>query len=524
MNPLICNGIAVEQIKFAEEYLDKVLRSASVSFPEELTYVGYQRCTPYEEFGEETKERYSKRQYDIAHSDFYMVKYHFEFKGERLPPRYMYIPFLDDAGLFKVRGSQFVVNPVITDLLFSVDYEKIFMPITRDKLTFERRTHSLMTTDGRISPSFAWSHIHHLASNRTSFRTNVGYTVKPLSTLAHYLFAKCGLTETYKRYFGIDVVVGSSEITEDTYHPNEWIICQSVGVQPMSVKGKGWQPPELKLAIPRSQYRQEIEPLLAATFYLTDLFPDRVKAEWVDEITLWRILLGHVIYKSNESEGKLLEDINHHIQSLDEYIDSLVQESLDEAGVPATDIYELFAYIIENMTKMVIEADVSSLYNKRLTVLRYLLLQAVVGIFKFTFNLKRRAGTINRELRKDDVIKLMDKTLKPTAAVGNITSKHGEVNSMSYPGDNKVPKITSRVILQSLATGTQQQSGLLKDPSKYLHSSLAEVGSFGNQPKFDPTGQSRINPYLPLGVDGTIRQGTRHKELLEDVQRRIERK
>lgn len=523
MNPLICNGLAVEQVKHAEEYIDKVFRSAAASFPPELEYKGCQRCTPNEEYAEQTRERYSKQVFEMARSDFYMVKYLFSFNGVLMPPRYIYLPFLDTAGTMKVRGSQFVVNPVITDRLFSVDYDKIFLPITRDKLTFERITHNFQTTDGRKSPSVVWSNIHHLAKKKTSFRTSAGFIIKPVSTLAHYLFAKYGLTEAFKLFCDTDVIVGGIEIDEDTYHPDEYIICRSTTVQPSAIRGRGYVPTDLRVAVKRSDYNEKVEGMLGGLFYVADLFPDRIKPEWIDSVVMWRIILGHIIYKNGDSEGKLQEDINHHIGSLDEYIDPLVQETLAEAEIPVTDIYQLFSYIIENMTDMVIETDVASMYDKRLTVLRYLMLHVVKGIFHLTYKLKRKAVNSARPLTETDVRKAMDKWLKTAAAVSKITSDHGEVNNMSYPGDNKLLKITSRVILQNLATGNQPQSGQLNDASKYLHASLAEVGSYGNQPKFDPTGQSRINPYLPIGVDGTIVQSAEHKSLLDEIQNKIRR-
>jgi hypothetical protein len=181
-------------------------------------------------------------------------------------------------------------------------------------------------------------------------------------------------------------------------------------------------------------------------------------------------------------------------------------------------------YVNNNMTEMLISTDVSSMYDKHFTVLRYLLSDAVVSIFHLTYDLKRKAGNTARELTAKDVIATMDKKLKVGCVLSGLTSGgHGEVNTIAYPGDNMVFKLTSRAILQSSATGSKQSTALMDDPAKFLHASIAEVGTYGNQPKFDPTGRSRINPYLAVGVDGSIKRNSEFTELLDRVQREIRR-
>lgn len=524
MNPLICKGLVTEQIKEAERYIEMVIESAADTFPPGLEYVECKRCTPNEEFSELTRERYNKQVYDLARSDFYMVKYIFKYNGELLPPRYMMLPFLGKAGTITIRGSQFVVNPVITDKLFSVDHSRVFMPITRDKITFERQTHSYYVDKQRVTTSVVWGHIHHLAKKKSSLRTGTA-KITATTCLAHYLFALDGVTAAYKRFANCDVKLGhTTEICKETYPEKDWVICKSSGIMPASITDKFYKHTDVAIAIPRKAFTPFVEALTAGLFYVVDHFPERLRPEWLDNSTSWRITLGHLIYKNNESEGKLQEDVNAHFDSLDAYVDTKTRETFAEEGIGCRDIYEIFAYMIQNMPDMIINADVSSLYDKRLTVLRYLLQDLVNSIFRMTFALKRKLKKEGRELKKTDIIKAMDKDLKSTAIVQRLTSKHGEVNTMAYPGDNMVFKLTSRIILQSSATGTNKNSaGMLKDPSKHLHASLAEVGSYLNQPKFDPTGQSRINPYLNVGVDGIIHQSEEHKELIDNVNRRIKR-
>ena len=93
-NPFVMNGLACHYLKEVEGYIDAVMRSAAKSFPPQLTYEGYERCTPHEEFNEVTKVRNNKRIFNLAHSDLYMVKYKFKHNGVRLPDRFICLPFV----------------------------------------------------------------------------------------------------------------------------------------------------------------------------------------------------------------------------------------------------------------------------------------------------------------------------------------------------------------------------------------------------------------------------------------------
>jgi len=520
INPLLANGIVTEQLKEVEHYIDTVFKCASLSFPEGLNYVGYKRCTPKEEYAEITRKRWNNTVFELAVTDVYMLKYYFSYNGTQLPPRYLFLPFVRKGGTIYIRGSLFVINPVMTDRLFSVDGDSLFMPLTRDKLTFDRINHNFYANGQRRSVSVVWSHIYHSPKNSRARNIVMGSKrIDAQTTLGHYLFSKYGVTEAFKRFANTEVILGDSEIDAEKYPPEEWIICQSTGIKPATVKDKAYQKTTVRLAIREKDYNFVTESLVAALFYLTDHFSERVLSEYLDQTRLWRTLMGHIIFKSNANEGKLVEDVDAHLISLDDYLDGMVTEQLREEGVYCESIYELFIHIIETMTERIVHTDVSSLYDKRLTVLRYILSDVVNAIFRLTFKLNSNQKKV---LTDKDIIKIMEKMLR-VDAVMKINTGHGEVSSVSNSGDNMLFKLTSKTVPQTDATGNGKRKGSNTGPSRFLHTSLAEVCSYGNQPKFCPTGHSRINPYLQIGVDGTITQNEEFKPLLDHVQARIAR-
>lgn len=530
-NPLLANGIAAEAAKSAETYVDQVWRSASKGFPPGLTYEGWEKCTPQEEFLENTKRKGPRRTYDTAPSNFFMVKYKLAFNGVRLPPRYIYLPFIGDAGTIVISGSRFTVSPVLADRVISIDTSTIFVRLLRDRLTFERVAHHYMRDGKRMTAQVAWSSIYHTRANKNNQNRP---KVKAHCSLMHYLLCKYGFTDTFLKYGNCKPVIGTHDINPTNYPPEQWVICESTGLRPRTW-GKGfWEPSQIKLAVPRPDMENlMVQNMVAGFFYTVDHFPSRVQAstEWVDRQRMWMILLGQIIFSPNASELTLYEDIKDHIDSLDEYLDGIVLQSLAEIGHPVKDVYDLFAMTIEKISDMMLGAagKISSMYDKELNVLYYLLFDVTSAIFRFHFKLraaykKARLGT-GRDLSEKEIVNTMNLTLKTGLIFGMIKGSHGEVSTISVPGDNKATKITTVLVPQSGSNRTAQKKERtdLKDPSIRLHVSVAEIGGYSNLPKSEPSGRARLNIHATIDSKGVVQRNPKWQGMLEPIQESLKR-
>lgn len=500
----------------AEQYIDRVFDCASKSFPEGLEYCGSTRVSPYEEYREVIRPTYGRHMFELARSDVYLMAYHFKWQGKPLPPRYLYLPFVGQAGTIHLRGPQHTVSPVIADVALSIAKNGIFIPFMRDKVTFSRLPYHFKANEAIENAYVAWSPIHRYAADKAG---KVGVT----STLAHYLFCKFGVEETFRMFVGTEVVIGNREITTKNYPESDWVICTTIGIMPKGYKytHKNYTPSTVALAIRKEHYTELAKSLIAGFFYVADFFPDRMRAEYCHSTRFWRILMGHVIFRTNASEGKLALDIDIHMRSLDEYVDDMVRDSLAQAKVNCNDIYELFIYIIENISEAMMHADLSDMYGKKLMVLRYVLLDITKAIFNLTYKLN---ANVKKALTDRDIIKAMGKYLNRNL-IFNLSKGHGEVNIISSPGDNTMFKHTSNVVLQADATTARKSRSRinLNDPSKWLHVSIFELGSILNLPKSEPTGRSRMNPHMLTGSDGTIMRNPEMQPLLDAIQAKIQR-
>lgn len=504
-NPLIVNGLAQKQSKQGEGYIDSIFKIVSEKFPDGLEYLGYERCTPEEEWREISRARSSKKEVDIARSDIYMVKYLFRYDGVDLPPRYMYLPFVGEAGQFYSSGGRFFIAPVLNNKVISPENKSLFVRLLRDKVVFEKTIHSIIKNGNRRSVQVVFSRFYR---NKESITNK---TVRALTALGHYLFAKYGFMQTFDKFIGVRPIVGDANINEVDYPSDEWTIFQSSGFKPRTYVKNVYTPSTVRMAVRTSQLTPLMEELINSAYYVIDHFTSSCISQHVgltDERLskqLWRITLGRIIFQPDISEGLVYERLMEHFASIDEYIDPIIKLKLKEEGYAINDFYEFMVIIIRDFNVMVIQGyeTNNSLYGKELTTLYYQFYPITEKIFKLAFKLSKDQK--NKKLSIQDIIKSMNQILNVRSIQKN-RQYQGIFQTSGYSGDNKFFKNTSMMIPQADVNKRGVTKGKLNinDPMKRFHVSFAEAGGYLNLPKSNPVGYARINPYTVIDDSGTI--------------------
>lgn len=532
LNPRIVKGIATEQMRQAVHTIDSAISSIIPSFPEGLKYVGYKVCDPKTTFLELTKQRDgNRRRVELSRSDFFLVRYDFTYDDGhgpvKLRPCYFCLPFTDDqTPIMFIRGKRYSISPVLSDPAFSIGTDYVFVPLNKKRANFER-TYQHFYLNGVMQTTYVvWAWLHANAKRRTGTK-NVIY-----STIAHYLFARYGLTETFKQFAACDVVVGYEEINHTNYPAEEWFICQSACIPPKSAKTIDYKPfkkgtyetSKLRIAIPVSQYSQMAISLIGGFFYIVDRFPQKVEAAFVDNTDLWMLLLGVVINGPGASIGLLINEVKNHLQSLDEYVDPIDKKNFEMAGLMnCEDVYQLFAHIVELLSHQQMNRDrrLSNLIGKHLVTQRYALFDVIKQINYLNFAL-RNAQHKKQRLDEMELNNILQKWFKPTTAF-KMTNGHGEITPISTASDNLYVGVTSSMVSQENADPHSGEKSriTLNNPARHLDSSLPVVATYNAMRKSDPTGLDVISPYVGVSDDGRILPCTKYEALLERVQREI---
>lgn len=497
MNELIMNGLSLAYVDKVEEYIDRVIKTATTN--KDIIYMGYERCTPHEEFKEITKLRNNKRTFDVSKSDLYLVKYSFSFKGIELPPKYIYLPFIREAGIINLNGVKYHIIPVLADKVITPNFSNIFVRLLRYKVIFNRLSYSVIINDSRDTYNVIWSNIYRKATKK-----KIPITTKAVSSVVHYLLAKYGMNDMFEKYAGFVPVVGLEEINKETYPPKDWVICRSTKVKPKRYMGDYSVHCNIRLAIPVNMWNHITKSLVVGFFYIADHFPERVTPDMINKVSIWRILLGHILFSGVYGENKLYMDITEHLCTLDEYVDVIVKERLIESGYNIDNFYDLMAMLNSEFTNFVLNNDSNSLnmYGKGLEILYYVLYEITSSIFNVNFKLNKSRG--DSPLSINNVKEIFNKMFRTRAIKALGSSICADVVSCS--GDNMYFKLTSRMIEQENGvnkTGSKNKKVSL-DESKYIHPSMLEVGNFLCLFKSNPSAVNRVNPYiifdLNLGV------------------------
>lgn len=519
INPKLGNGLAVDHFKQLENYIDSVHRAVAERFPAGLKYLGLTQVDPIAQFREETrsKSQHSSRHiYDMAKSCVYMVGIRFQW--EDTPPftQHIYLPYVEQGGTTMFNGSKYAVVPVLADRIISIGPGYVFLRLNKTRITIKNHGFRYICNDRVEEVYVTHGQIHHNKERGP----NPSQYVNANHTVVHYLLCKYGFSEMFRKFVGcVPKVISVKDIAQ--HQSADVVICRTLGNKPARFKGDH-TPTQIALVIPRSHYKEHMKSLVAGFFYVTDHFPFRVVPNYMDDVRLWRVLLGHLIWSPYFSEGRLIADVDTHFDSLDSYIDTVTQRKINAEKINVKDIYELLAYVNENYTTWQLKADdtVRSMYGKELSILTFVCSDLTNAINQWHFRLTSAA---KKPLDRDRIMDLVSKSLK-RKDVFKITRGHGELISKGTSGDNMALQITCNLIPQTDSTKRQKATPSAQDASWQLDASIAEVGGYSSLPKNRPDGRARLNLYLQIDETGGVVRSEQYRSLIDSVQEKIRRK
>lgn len=522
----IVNGLACKGLFNAKDLVDRRIRSASKSYPEKFEFIESHVCTVMEAYrvmsSSLTRGDQRVPTIDLAQSDVILVKYTFAYDGKPLYPRYLYLPVPRRGGLLRILGKEFSISPVATDPCFSVGTDNVFIRTNRAPITFRYEVGTVTVdrdytaerpeiTGDQLATDMVYTWVHNRGgiNNRTGKSDTISLG-RVVTTLPHYLFAKYGMLETFKKFAKADVIITTvDEIKANPPDLKKYTLIESDGVKPTTLKMRGSYSAiasPICLLIPRRQFTPLVRSFVTAFYYVVDHYPERTDIEELDGQWLWLLWLGYLLSGDQLGPNKLVENMETHLSNLDDYIDMEAQQMLfDEEGLMINDIYELFVHVLDHMEEMLQSGskNIGSMYGKRLVtapyVLRDIFEQIFLCLFEIINNRKRQHGV-------DDYNKILGKHFMPTKIFDlRKTSIKPFMSSVSTPGDNLIPKITSRLVMQSQTSGQKKPKNInVNDPLSHLHASAMETGNHTLLPKNGPLAKNTANMTMKLDADDTI--------------------
>jgi hypothetical protein len=522
-NPDIANGIALKQVPTAENYVDRDFRASSDQFPPDVKYLGLRRCTAMEEY-KLLHQKKEKNYVELSRTDMTLYEAQFTYQDRPMESRYFYLPFAIEAGMMHVRGTEYMLSPVIGDVAVSVTRGGLFAWLGLTKVQFYRMNYQMYVDGTSYSGSVAHSNLYHRSSKSKAAKVGKNSL---RSTLVHYMLCRMGLTEMMTKHFGCSsVLIGdASTINHDVLDLDEWTICSSSGMGGKPVRGEYFRS-GLRVAIPSAAITADMLDALTGVFYVIDTYPDQVQLEYLENPQMWQRLMGRVIFGDTMNEGERMILLREHLISIDGYVNYQSRRTLHQGKIMVETIHEFFAWVIREMPFLISTAptEVASLYGKRLMIVRYLLKDISRSIYLLMFRLRAQYNKKGRLSEKEVRDAMRKGLLRDRITVVNVN--HAEVSTVSSPGDNKIFKITSTAVLQENTDSPRGKGGggSLNDPSKFLHSSVIEFCSYCAMGKNEPTGRGKLGTNVRTNARGDLLRNEKHHNLLEYTQQLLTRK
>lgn len=533
-NPIICDGLATSHLALAEQHISTLTRWAMTGCHPDFKFEGISQCTPQEMLQVSLRKDGTRSLFEASDNDLVAVKLIWSWRGDKLMPAYTFLPYSRRGGLTKIRGALFAISPVLVDKSISVGVNSIFIPLNGAKITFFRLSQNVVINDSNESIDVVWAKVYNRSD--AALLKQDRKTVNANAVMLHYLLCRYGLLETFKKYGNADIIYGDGPdaINTTKYPADKYVICRSfakeVNLKPKGVLYNDYYPSDFRIAIPINQWNSTVSSLVGGLYYVIDHFPQRINSDAIGiddetvnlEIDLWQLLLAHMIFATDVSEGKLQQDIAPHMRSILTYVDDETRDALITDGIHAEDFFDLIANIIETFSIRVTESaeGLASMYNKRLVILRYLLSPITHAIYTMMYAVKGGKQIMDR----DNLNKCIKHYIKPLL-IQSINHKHGEVRSISSSSDNMLFNITSAMVLQTNSSGMtpSKSKSSIGDPSRLLDASIAEVGSYAVVQKAEPTGRGRLNPTVKISATGDILRDESKRQLIDSVQEKIRR-
>jgi len=534
INPLIGNGVSFTQMKdlhltIHQQMCTLLRRENEPDLPEGFDYIGFEILTPTEEYivrGDGRNKQASRQEsfkegFQYLLTDTYYVRFSFK-NGDYQLDRHMQIPFTRRGGITHLNGTRYGISAVIKTRGVSITPKGFFVSFDSNQVTFEHSPRHFLvngTTRHFYLP---------ISDDLHRFKKKGARNYHP--PLVGWLFAKWGPKEAFKRYLNVDLKV--YEVDDHTLadlDTNIWAVCRA----PLQYRNERFC--QFAVVIRKTELTENVEIFIGTLFYVAVFYGDRIGVDVIDNITLWRILLGYSVHGENEfSDHKHLVMIEKHLnESVDKLLDPIFESQLLQEGLEFGDIYDFFYHIVTLYTdkRGNTASNLANVWGRYLTCAEYVLVGIRHNIRKCMWELKDAAknattGEAGLPISKSRLSNIINRKISADILT-NISTGHGEVAPIQVTTDNMLIGVTSRAIDETdtkKGAGSGKKVSDLNDPTKHLHASWIEVGSVANVPKSAPYGLAILSPYLEVNQWGKIVRKEKNIEVLNKAQADLRQK
>jgi hypothetical protein len=356
--------------------------------------------------------------------------------------------------------------------------------------------------------------------------------------LPFYIYGKYGLYNTFKNYFGVtklhifDEKCGCPDDEIYLKYESEKNIFNSA-----TAKNKNHGHVTICVGESGIAYNQHtLDVFVVSLIYFFDtcnnslsefkniyFIPD---GNYDEDVEYWRLSIGKMIfYGKHIAVSNILNDMDAHFKSIDNYVDNIVSNRLKAIGLDIDNIYDFLYYLTETFDEKLLNYKKinNDLSIKYLDTTYYIFFDIIAKVNRAIYTIgqfHKTSGsnnTVNINVMK--IYNVFVKTLKKST-IKELIAGNGinlAVTAVDYPGTLKLSKMTTSSMLQEQGNGVNKNSmfkvgGTLKNYTAYW----SMFGDIYKTIKTSPTPFSKINIFQSIDeVTGELIYSDKEIELLK---------
>jgi hypothetical protein len=510
-NKNIVDGTANKVLKDSPKYLDKKIKNSLKSLNKniDLTYMGYRRLTPKEEYEKLIVKKNSKSMiktvYDLAQNDLYSVEFIFNYMGRELR-KPLQLLFSRRGNITYISNTSYSIVPVLTDTVISPTPTNVFVRLDIDKIRVENTIRNFIVNEERVTGHIIYSRL--VKVNTKQLIDKIG---KPLTTLSLYLLGKYGMKKTMMKYLKTDKYIITNGNVNDLRE--DYNVYESTKIKPNGSKIFLYEGHDIKICIHKSVKRNILlDNFIYGVIYSLDVLPEHANEciEVVNEnnieneILYWRILLGRIAYYNNYTVDIMGNDIEDHFEVLNGYLDDDSRDRLLEIEIECDDFFDFLAVMLEkyNYWLLTSKEHNGDIKNRYVDYRYYLMYPITSGFNKIILNINKRY--LKKQISYEEFNKIYGDELthrKIYTLVKNKVLNLALIVS-DYVGDIMYIKCTSFLEDQSRGNGVKKDhKAKMPEANKVIKGDDMVLGSVLNFNKSSPSPNHRCNPFLNFNVN-----------------------
>lgn len=452
-NKDVTEGFAKPILEGAPEFLDQIFREsiASLNKSVDLNYIGYSLPTPEQEFNRLFSGSENRINYDLAKTDIFMMDLNFMLNGRPFV-KPLYIPFAERGNLISISNTVYHFIPVLSDTVISPSSKEVFVRLLKDKLSFKSKTRNIVINGERTPVEVIYSNIVRV--NDEQVEDKLG---KPLPAISLYMLGEMGLKAILSKYFKIKDFFITNEVIPDEIK-KEYDIYESTGIRPSNLKGTSYIPHGIKIGVHKKHGRSiTLDNFMSGVIYGLDILPNEAdnvmevyKSEYDmnNEVLLWRVILGRIVYKNNHTVTRILTDFQEVFNTLRSYMDNLTKKTLKNIDINVESFFDLCIIILSRYNEWLMSYKEynSSIKNRYVDMRYYIFYDIIIGFNKFINSLNKR-GSKNKHLSDREVIRigLIELSSKKIYSLTKAKSINLAIQMAEVTSDIMFPKVTAHL-------------------------------------------------------------------------------